>query len=501
MKPKSSLWGSAILGGIAGLTLLGSCAENLPGIAPPTDEVYFPVGMALVPEGGPQGSLVVANSNFDQRFNAGSLLALDVDAIANAVGGLAPDAEPMFFDTLSDFARSSVKIRSFGGDLIRTPNPGPEGGSLLFVAVRGRNELLMVRSLQGDNTIQLDCGNQSVEGETIEAELGIDCTLAHILPTNFEDPFALSYAGAGQTGSTQGLLAVGHLRTREESGLIVGDISLVDIEDFQTRIQRERENNELPGALLPNRFTRFGGVSGLVYVPGVIAGQPNGAFISAGRQVGANNLDLSTLSVVRGATADNQIIHQLEVSARAALDLSIAAIEMRSLAVDPAIDRIYASVRFSAIGNAFNAGIAVIEFDRETGGLTVRSVLEVGEELQKPVLIHRNGTRLLYVPDIRADRIWILDVTTDQPVLVSSIFGRTTRTIDNEPVSVALLDSPAQMVFTETSSITNVQLGFVSNFANSTLTVLDVSSADPRDHRVLARMGRNIDADGQSEGP
>jgi hypothetical protein len=41
----------------------------------------------------------------------------------------------------------------------------------------------------------------------------------------------------------------------------------------------------------------------------------------------------------------------------------------------------------------------------------------------------------------------------------------------------------------------------VSNFSNSTLAVLDVTDPDPRVHRVVARLGRNLDPEGEMEEP
>ena len=42
-------------------------------------------------------------------------------------------------------------------------------------------------------------------------------------------------------------------------------------------------------------------------------------------------------------------------------------------------------------------------------------------------------------------------------------------------------------------------LGFVANFSNSTLAVIDVTDADVSQHRVLGRMGRVLEPDGTGE--
>ncbi len=56
-----------------------ACYSAGDGIEPPLEKIYFPVGLTLTP-----GSrhLVVANSDFDLQYNAGSVGVLDMDAIA-----------------------------------------------------------------------------------------------------------------------------------------------------------------------------------------------------------------------------------------------------------------------------------------------------------------------------------------------------------------------------------------------------------------------------------
>ncbi|MFZ5894264.1 MAG: YncE family protein [Myxococcota bacterium] len=66
----------------AALPTLG-CYSAGDGVSPPEDRIYFPVGLALVNDAR---HLVVANSDFDLQYNAGTLNVLDVTQLAPFVG-------------------------------------------------------------------------------------------------------------------------------------------------------------------------------------------------------------------------------------------------------------------------------------------------------------------------------------------------------------------------------------------------------------------------------
>jgi hypothetical protein len=68
----------AALAGGAGSLLLAACLTTGEGRPPPLDDFLYPVGLAVSPNGH---VLWVANSDFDLRFNGGSVLAFDLDAI------------------------------------------------------------------------------------------------------------------------------------------------------------------------------------------------------------------------------------------------------------------------------------------------------------------------------------------------------------------------------------------------------------------------------------
>lgn len=103
----------SVVSALVGLALVGSCGEGNPGFDPPADQMWFPAGLLLDPriDSTPTGAceldqdcgagelcgagqcrasarwLLVTNANSDRRFNAGSLMAIDLDAYFAAAFG------------------------------------------------------------------------------------------------------------------------------------------------------------------------------------------------------------------------------------------------------------------------------------------------------------------------------------------------------------------------------------------------------------------------------
>src|SRR5688572_25150881 len=64
---------------VASLTAIvgAGCSFGESGVAPPLDRLFLPTGLAVDPSGR---WLYVVNSNFDLRYNAGTVVAVDLDA-------------------------------------------------------------------------------------------------------------------------------------------------------------------------------------------------------------------------------------------------------------------------------------------------------------------------------------------------------------------------------------------------------------------------------------
>jgi len=85
------------------LGLLGAaCGLDNPGDPPPDGELYFPNGLVLAEsaEADAPPYLLIANSNFDLRYNAGSILALDLERLDGELEGCPyADGEPCVIDS------------------------------------------------------------------------------------------------------------------------------------------------------------------------------------------------------------------------------------------------------------------------------------------------------------------------------------------------------------------------------------------------------------------
>lgn len=123
--------GLAIL--ILGAGLGAGCAQEDAGTPPPTDAFHYPVSLALQPSEGVAQTLYVASSNFDLRYNRGTVLAVDLTL-------LDPDAtnESQPLATLIDQQTGHVTIDSFAGMMMLYD------GARLFVPTRSDHRLFAI---------------------------------------------------------------------------------------------------------------------------------------------------------------------------------------------------------------------------------------------------------------------------------------------------------------------------------------------------------------------
>jgi len=469
---------------LALFALAAGCAEDLPGFPPPSDQLHFPVSVAV--DGA---HLLIVSSNFDQRYNAGSVMALSLPGLAALAPSTAGD--PAIARELPPTGRSQIKISQFGGQILVVPR-GNE--SEVYVASRRANRVTRARFSGG----ALDCSNGVVQGRV----LGTDCTPARTIDVNAlavdiiaEDPFALAFV---PSGGPRGTVVVGNLQFLSGSlgggDIGFGTIGLIDPAVVDGNLTAEQNGTLTATATRNVLVAGLGGTTGFAVIPGtdeILASSADGV---------EDQAVVSRFGVVRTSSNGLTLLRQNDISVG-----RVSGVDgTRGVVASAGGTRAYASVRLrqrsSITGRGatiFNSAIAVISLPDNR----LISLTEVGEELGGLALLERSTPnaafqRLLYVADIRSDRIFVLDATTDVPVLVHVIephlLGSTQRLIAS-PGQILILPEAAR------AQVDGRTLAFVPNFANSTLAVLDLGDPDPRKHRVVARVGRALSDDGTEE--
>ncbi|MCB9651194.1 MAG: hypothetical protein H6730_32055 [Deltaproteobacteria bacterium] len=455
-------------------------------MTPPDGQLYFPHALLVEPGAN---RLLAVSTNFDQRYNAGRIHAFDVPAL---IGLIPADRSQVHF--VEDFGAAhlgSLRIDQFAGDIVLTEAitgfTGTGAVRRVLVPSRGRNYLTMLDYKPGD-AMPLSCGTAP------EPPARFDCPEIRSVSTGNQDPFSVT---AFTTTAQVPLAVVAHLRSQVDSSSVYRQsITTVNLKGFAERVE-SGEPDALPNPVNVQDYL-LGGATGVQFLPagylGLTPGDAEGTVVL----LGARRTTNLTMSAFRMRESDGA--YSLDDTADNFVNLgtTAAALATRGMVFDADRARFYVSLRFQETADSYNSGIAVID---PTGDeLRLVSVIEVGEELGKPSLrIDPAGNHLLYVPDIRRDTVWIVDVSTDEPTLVHKVNGVGTRSFDGQLVQVPLLASPTQVAFASDGQ--GNAYAFVTNFSNSTLAVLDITDPDPRHHEVVARLGRDINPEGEKEGP
>jgi hypothetical protein len=472
-----------------------ACAQDAPGIQPIFNQLFFPTGTACLPSASvPCAYLAVANSNFDQRYNAGVMTVFNVDTMIADATATATTGINFLPNFTAMEMKSQIRIPQFSGELLFVPDAAGSASGLLFEPSRGINELTAIDV--ADGTLHCDTGG----GTPIVAT---DCTAPHAIPTRSLDPYSLAFS------RTASVIAIGHLRAETEpppSTTVDLKIPLVDLNLFRMRIAKgDTSIDPLPiDQVIVQQ--NINGVTGVVWAPPSPGRDqtPLGSFLFTQRFATAGFLPslLEFEYLIDPNTMRPSVMLSTGVVPIGVLS---SATELRGVALSGDGTRAYVSTRYpGAVGvpTTFNSAITVAKVDTDTFQLL--TVFGVGEELEHPFLRERmlsTGSiqRLLYVPDIRRDSVFILDVTNDAPYLITEITGRHQIFVNNTPLAAHTFDAPASISFVENHG--GKSYAFVTNFANDTLSLIDVTDEDPRNHRIVARFGTVTYPDGTGETP
>jgi hypothetical protein len=140
----------------AALMLSMACARAVSGHPPPTDRFYFPTGIAFAPAPGTaNGVIYVASSNYDRRYDLGTVLAVSLDQVRDvndaglpSFGAPVASSGPMQLPNLNIGPQGAVTIQTFAG---RVGLFGlPDGGQRLFVPSQAERSPLQIIDAEAD---------------------------------------------------------------------------------------------------------------------------------------------------------------------------------------------------------------------------------------------------------------------------------------------------------------------------------------------------------------
>ncbi len=162
------------------LTMFATCAPQ-EVVAPPLDRFFYPSGMAhLQVPGKTAGVLLVANSNGNKRYGAGSVVAVDLDLLSDlpALGAAPPGIVEV--TNLRLFTSQQALVGSYLGELhVSSIEPGSEWR--VYLASRAEFNRVYRLKLTLDGTApKLDCIGSGADGMNC-VETGVSTT-----PPEFE---------------------------------------------------------------------------------------------------------------------------------------------------------------------------------------------------------------------------------------------------------------------------------------------------------------------------
>jgi hypothetical protein len=203
-----AMWTVRTSSWLLGVALAASaCLPDTGGIAPPDDRLIFPVGLAITPN---DNFLLAVNSNFNLRYNAGTLVALDLSVLDehlasspdgtgvfwstecgnDGVSSVSQDDQNCFVDESSlILADETLRIGAFASDLEITPT-----GDRAIVPVRGERSILLIDVDEAGPDI-ISCG----EGADLRCDSAhkVTSNAAHTLPI---EPYEVAVTELEETG-------------------------------------------------------------------------------------------------------------------------------------------------------------------------------------------------------------------------------------------------------------------------------------------------------------
>lgn len=506
----------------------GGCSFGESGVAPPTNRIFLPAGLVADPGGK---FLFVVNSNSDLRFNAGTVVAVDLQAVCdrqpdrNLPGCPAPtqpaqpsSAGPYPICTKTTFSRTenvggdyccldsvdsnlvncnepqfipsdaTIEIGSFGGAAQLQSFAAADGTALpvrrLFVAVRAEPSITYA-----DITVQDDGSGR------IRASLR--CTGPHgpdapaqpqnafcddnwrirrpggaspgelVLP---EEPYVLSLDPASQS------LFVGHLTVAANNQTLGGGVSSLDICDPQVEPWRQSPDSTLdPVSYQP---VHFAGLAHHAFLPTTL--------FQAVAGLSSGNGAARVYAAARYSTAVSAMVFQHAVPTTcdpaAPRDLTLIpgeqffapalspnGIDVRGIVFEG--NRAFVLHRNDTNTMANAAAIEVLDRTPLADGTPSNTPIDVLQVCSGPAVMQK-------APDAaRRNRLFVTCYDDGRVYVVDTHALAVTAKID-------VGAGPTSLVFSNDGTV-----GYVASFADSHVSLIDLRPGSRTENRVLLRIG------------
>lgn len=212
------------------LFLAGACADAAHSAPPPADRFFYPTGIAVRTLPGGRTSLLVASSNFDLRYDSGTVLSVDPDASSG--------------DHLA--LLGGARIGTFAGQLAvldaATCPQWTQKSQKPLAVVPSRNDRTLARVQLNDDGSLFCTGGADDQGL---ARCQDPCAgpnpCALQLQADIPDPFGVTAVCRPEGGPVPAVRAfITHLRSPGHEGwlsvadLAAGDIGLIDVGPGET---------------------------------------------------------------------------------------------------------------------------------------------------------------------------------------------------------------------------------------------------------------------------
>ncbi len=424
--------------------LLCAACSSFEEPLPPSGRFYFPTGIAFVrsPPGSAtdDGMLYVATSNFDKRYGAGKVTAIDLAALRTASPGLpalagSAGGGAVNLEDLSGAISDEVTIQSFAGEM--TSYLLPDGGTRLFVPTRAEGSLLHSIDTVGGT---LEC----VAGQGAK-----DCRQGSVSLSNWDPservakPRAQEPIGVGI--SAQGDVFVSHIQP--------ADNPIGSGQEFESYLVRLHADN--PQVINAASFTSIG------------SGGSNSVAVGKRYAYVTGRFNSPPLRLVdtRRAT-DNVLISNLEGTPF--MSESYNALDQRGVVLSSDERRVYMATRLPD-------SLVVMDIDgpeREFPSLKVANAVAAPEGPNLIQLIERPGRGAL-----------VLMTCTAAGVL--AIFDEDLGSIVAQVPAVGF--QPYGLAVDRRGNAARV---FVSNFGDGTVAVVDINDLlRPYEAHLVGRLG------------